>query len=75
MLSQPSAHQSGEESATNNRKAPPLKHYLSKRDFKELFRYEENERDKKALKKDWKKIEKRSKSNTEFKHVIGKCSL
>ena len=52
MLSQPSAHLSGEESATNMRKAPPLKHYLSKRDFKELFRYEENERDKKALKKE-----------------------
>ena len=26
--------------------------FLSKRDFKELFRYEENDRDKKILKKD-----------------------
>ena len=32
--------------------------FLSKRDFKELFRYEENDRDKKAIKKDWKKLDK-----------------
>ena len=46
--------------------------FLSKRDFKELFRYEENDRDKKILKKDWKKLEKLYKKELEFKHIIGK---
>ena len=31
---------------------------LSKRDFKNLFSYEENERDKKKLKRDYKALEK-----------------
>ena len=43
---------------------------LTKRDFKELFRYEENERDKKALKKDWKKLDKQFKAELKFKHII-----
>ena len=46
--------------------------FLSKRDFKELFRYEENDRDKKILKKDWKKLEKLHHKELEFKHIIGK---
>mgnify|MGYP001198156572 CR=1 FL=1 len=32
--------------------------YLSKRDFKELFRFEENDRDKRELKKDFKALDK-----------------
>ena len=47
---------------------------MSKRDFKDLFRYEENERDKKTLKKDWKKLDKAHKKEVEFKHIIGKSS-
>jgi len=43
---------------------------LTKRDFKELFRYEENDRDKKALKKDWKKLDKKFKSELKFKDII-----
>lgn len=53
---------------------PPQKRNLSKRDFKELFRYDENDRDKKALKKDWKKLEKQHKKELEFKHIIGKLT-
>ena len=45
---------------------------MNKKDFKELFRYEENDRDKKALKKDWKKLDKLHKKELEFKHIIGK---
>jgi len=37
-----------------------------------LFRYEENDRDKKALRKDWHKLEKINKKELEFKHIIGK---
>ena len=43
---------------------------LNKRDFKELFRYEENDRDKKTLKKDWKKLDKQFKQELKFRHVI-----
>lgn len=43
---------------------------LTKRDFKELFRYDENDRDKKALKKDWKKLDKQFKSELKFRHII-----
>jgi len=43
---------------------------LTKRDFKELFRYEENDRDKKALKKDWKRLDKQFKSELKFRHII-----
>ena len=45
---------------------------LNKRDFKELFRYDENDRDKKDLKKDWKKLNKLHKKEMEFKHIIGR---
>ena len=45
---------------------------MNKKDFKELFRYEENDRDKKALKKEWKKLDKLHKKELEFKHIIGK---
>ena len=48
------------------------KRNMNKKDFKELFRYEENDRDKKALKKDWKKLDKLHKKELEFKHIIGK---
>ena len=47
---------------------------MNKRDFKELFRFEENDRDKKMLKKDWKKLEKMHKKELEFKHIIGKLN-
>ena len=43
---------------------------LTKRDFKELFRYEENDRDNKALKKDWKKLDKQFKTELKFRHII-----
>lgn len=48
---------------------------MNKRDFKELFRFEENDRDKKILKKDWKKLEKMHKKELEFKHIIGKLKM
>lgn len=48
---------------------------MNKRDFKELFRFEENDRDKKILKKDWKKLEKMHKKELEFKHIIGKLQI
>ena len=34
---------------------------ITKSDFKDLFKYEENDRDKKELKRDFKKIEKKFK--------------
>ena len=46
--------------------------YLSKRDFKELFRFEENDRDKRELKKEFKAIDKKFKSKIQFKDFIGK---
>ena len=39
--------------------------------FKELFNFDENDRDKKELKKDFKKIEKDNKDKVKFKHLIG----
>ena len=48
---------------------------IYKRDFKELFKYDENERDKRELKKDFKKIEKKFKSPLQFKDLIGKFIL
>ena len=35
--------------------------YLSKRDFKELFKFDENDRDKRELKKEFKAIDKKMK--------------
>ena len=35
-----------------------------------MFRYDENDRDKKALKKDWKKLDKQYRHDLEFKHII-----
>lgn len=43
---------------------------LSYQDFKQLFHYEENDRDKKDLKKDFKKIEKKHRGTVKFKHLI-----
>jgi Ca2+-binding EF-hand superfamily protein len=40
-------------------------------EFKELFSFEENERDKKHLKKDFKRIEKKHSGKVKFKHLIG----
>ena len=48
--------------------------YLTKRDFKELFRFEENDRDKRELKKEFKAIDKRFKSKIQFKDFIGKMA-
>ena len=48
--------------------------YLSKRDFKELFKFEENDRDKRDLKKEFKAIDKKMKSRVQFKDFIGKPS-
>ena len=45
---------------------------ISKSAFKELFAFEENDRDKKRIKKDFKKIEKKHKGTVKFKHLIGK---
>jgi Ca2+-binding EF-hand superfamily protein len=39
-------------------------------DFKELFKFEENERDKKDLKKDFKKLDKKHNGKLKFKHLI-----
>jgi Ca2+-binding EF-hand superfamily protein len=39
--------------------------------FKELFSFEENDRDKKQLKKDFKKMDKEHKGKLKFKHLIG----
>ena len=46
---------------------------ISKQAFKELFAFEDNDRDKKQLKKDFKKIEKLNKGGSvKFKHLLGK---
>jgi len=37
-----------------------------------LFAFEENDRDKKQLKKDYKRLEKENKNKVKFKHLIGK---
>ena len=63
-----------EEMQAQNYNQGSQRRFLSKRDFKDLFRYEENERDKKTLKKDWKKLDKAHKKEVEFKHIIGKSS-
>lgn len=39
--------------------------------FKELFDFEENDRDKKQLKKDFRKIENEHNNKVKFKHLIG----
>lgn len=45
---------------------------ISKKAFKELFAFDENDRDKKSLKKDFRKIEKAQHSGkVKFKHLIG----
>ncbi len=51
------------------RKTPKIINYKS---FKELFQFEENDRDKKEMKKDYKRIEKEHKGKIKFKHLIGK---
>ncbi|CDW78000.1 UNKNOWN [Stylonychia lemnae] len=43
---------------------------ITKQAFKELFAFEENDRDKKQLKKDFKKIEKQNKGQVKFKHLL-----
>ena len=43
---------------------------ITKSDFKDLFKYEENDRDKKELKRDFKKIEKKYKQPLQFKDLI-----
>ena len=44
---------------------------ISYKDFKNLFNFEENDRDKSDLKRDFKKLEKEHKSRVKFKHLIG----
>lgn len=48
---------------------------LSYKDFKSMFSYPENERDKKALKKEFKQLEKDHNGKLKFKHLIGKFHL
>ena len=43
---------------------------ITKSDFKDLFKYEENDRDKKELKRDFKKIEKKFKQPLQFTDLI-----
>lgn len=45
---------------------------ISYKDFKNIFKFDENDRDSKELKKDYKKIEKKSKGKVKFKHLVGK---
>ena len=52
----------------------PKSKKLAYSDFKDLFNYEENDRDKKELKRDYKKLEKDQSGNVKFKHLIGKCT-
>ena len=47
---------------------------ISSKAFKELFAFEENDRDKKQLKKDYKKMEKKNNGKVKFKHLIGKAA-
>ena len=66
----------GETSQVNDR-ANMSQHYkksskISYKAFKELFAFEENDRDKKNLKKDYKRLEKEHKNKVKFKHLIGK---
>lgn len=44
---------------------------VSYKEFKELFSFEENERDKKQLKKDFKRMEKKNSGKVKFKHLLG----
>ncbi len=44
---------------------------ISWEEFKNLFKFDENERDKKDLKKDYKKMEKKNSGKVKFKHLIG----
>lgn len=43
--------------------------------FKDIFEFEDNERDKKRLKKDFKKIEKDHNGKVKFKHLIGNTTF
>ena len=43
--------------------------------FKELFHFEENDRTRKELKKDYRYIEKDHRGHVKFKHLIGKRAL
>mgnify|MGYP006889572470 CR=1 FL=1 len=45
---------------------------LSKRDFKELFRFEENDRDKKQQKKEFRRLDKQHRGKLQFIHLVGK---
>jgi len=45
---------------------------LNYKDFKSMFSYDENERDKKALKKEFKHLDKEHNGKIKFKHLIGK---
>ena len=44
---------------------------ISYSDFKSLFHFDENDRDKKALKKDYRRLEKEYSGKVKFKHLIG----
>jgi hypothetical protein len=44
---------------------------ISYKDFKNLFNFEENDRDKKELKRDYKKLSKQHSCIVKFKHLIG----
>ena len=48
---------------------------MSYQEFKDLFNFHENDRDKKDLKKEYKKIEKKHHGKVKFKHLIGKHIL
>ena len=44
--------------------------------FREIFDYQENDRNRKEMKKDYKEMERRHKGGVKFKHLIGKtCGL
>jgi hypothetical protein len=48
---------------------------VSKGAFKELFRYEENDRFRRQLKRDYREIEEGKKHGVKFKHLIGKTPI
>ena len=64
--------QLGNEQANNISQHYKKSSKISYRAFKDLFAFEENDRDKKQLKKDYKRLEKENKNKVKFKHLIGK---
>ena len=49
-----------------------ISQYLNKKDFKELFSFQENDRTKKELRRDFTLLNQSCEGQIKFKHLIGK---